>query len=92
MSGIEKPFFFLVTKKRVNISGFARYTVPLFTTQVFCSIMKESQTFLKQVVQLGSNKTLLPLQINHQYHFSSFYMHVLIYDICFSLSDLLLSV
>ena len=28
----------------------------------------------------------------HQYHFSKFHIYVLIYDICFSLSDLLHSV
>ena len=35
---------------------------------------------------------LLPCKPAHLYHFSRFHIHALIYDICFSLSDLLHSV
>ena len=35
---------------------------------------------------------LLPCKPAHLYHFSRFHLHALIYDICFSLSDLLHSV
>ena len=35
---------------------------------------------------------LLPCKAVHLYHFSRFHIHALIYDICFSLSDLLHSV
>ena len=93
MSGIEKLSFSFIAKwPESKYFWFAGYTVSLFTTQVFRSSTKESQTFLKQVVQLASNKTLLPLKISHQYHFSRFSMYVLIFDICFSLSELLHSV
>ena len=35
---------------------------------------------------------LLPCKLVHLYHFSRFHIHALIYDICFSLSDILHSV
>ena len=35
---------------------------------------------------------LLPCKLAHLYHFSTFHIHALTYDICFSLSDLLHSV
>ena len=35
---------------------------------------------------------LLPCKLAHLYHFSRFHIHALIYNICFSLSDLLHSV
>ena len=36
--------------------------------------------------------SILALQNDHLYHFSRFHIYALMYDICFSLSDLFLSV
>ena len=40
-------------------------------------------------ISLFSMSPLMPCKYFHQYHFSSFHIYALMYDICFSLSDLL---
>ena len=83
-------FFFLLGISFIHISVHMSIPIAQFSTQP--SPPHRSFPPLVSICPFSTSVSqLLPCKLAHLYHFSTFHIHALTYDICFSLSDLLIS-